>query len=148
MDYSYKAFNSKQILRQDYHLPVTMNKRSYLKILQGETDLWNRQDLFSPTDNWYRVQWKPDRAFVNLHRLNIRKFTISLSMQLPLSPLFPLVSSTDSKQSIRTSPGLIFICLKLKKEGKNYLMKNSLDLSSKRKPFLFPHLAFLSPFFA
>lgn len=50
-------------------------------------------------------------------------------MQLPLSPLFPLVSSTDSKQSIRTSPGLIFICLK---KGKiiNF------------RPFLFPALLF------
>uniref|UniRef100_A0A0E9XEH0 Uncharacterized protein n=1 Tax=Anguilla anguilla TaxID=7936 RepID=A0A0E9XEH0_ANGAN len=33
-----------------------------------------------------------------------------VTSSLPLSPLFPLVSSIESRQSIRTSPGLIFIC--------------------------------------
>lgn len=103
------------------HLPTTLRKHS-------EADLWNRQDLFCATEHWNRVQWKPDWAFMNLCRLSRTKFTISLSMQLPLSPLFPFVSSTDSKQSIRTSPGLIFICLK---KGKN-------NLSSKDKAILFP----------
>lgn len=91
--------------RDNNHLPTTLRKHC-------KADLRNRQDLFCATQHWYRVQWGPDRAFINLYRLKGRKFTVSLSMQLPLSPLFPLVSSTDSKQSIRTSPGLIFICLK------------------------------------
>ena len=33
-----------------------------------------------------------------------------VTKSLPLSPLFPFVSSMESKQSMRTSPGLVFIC--------------------------------------
>lgn len=127
MDYSYKAFNSKQTLRQE------SPSYNFMKTFQGRSEkqagslLCNRALIQSSME--------PDRAFINLHMLKSRKFTISLSMQLPLSPLFPLVSSTDSKQSISTSPGLIFICLK---KRKNFIY------CPKIRPFLFPCFAFLS----
>lgn len=76
--------------------------------------------------------------FSNRHRLTSRKVTVSLNKQLPLSPLFPLVSSMDSKQSIRTSPGLIFICLE-KQPNKKTQPNERLYLPSQGGPFIFPH---------
>ena len=35
-----------------------------------------------------------------------------VTFKVPLSPLFPLVSSTESKTSMTNSPGLQFNCLK------------------------------------
>ena len=100
----------------------SLSKTSQLRVNSFSGDVENTAISYSCNLTWISFNQYYERLF--LHKLTLcivwecQIILRLVTRRRPRSPEFPLVSSILSNLSISTSPGLIFICLMLKVNGR------------------------------